>query len=180
MTDRTTDRPAGQTARNWFLIGSMAVDGDATLEQTKQFACYCPVLGSSKWLVIVSASATFCLCLFSLRRGGRGEIKSTITPQLNCIFIIFAKKKKRETPKKNDPSKPRNCIELSLNCLWFVWNSRLAGNLLLSYFSWIFILQARSSSFFNWDKIYRRRRLSCGGERMATPIPIAVTTKLKL
>lgn len=99
MTDRTTDRPAGQTARNWFLIGCMAVDGEATLEQTKQFACYCPVLGSSEWLVIVSASATFCLCLFSLRRGGRGEIKSTITPQLNCIFIIFAKKKTRN-PKK--------------------------------------------------------------------------------
>lgn len=119
------------------------------------------------------------VCAFSVCGGGERGDKEHNNSTAELHFYYFWQKK-RETPKKNDPSKPRNCIELSLNCLWFVWNSRLAGNLFLSYFSWIFILQARSSSFFNWDKIYRRRRLSCGGERMATPIPIAVTTKLKL
>lgn len=117
MTDRTTDRPAGQTARNWFLIGCMAVGGDATLEQTKQFACYCPVLGSSEWLVIVSASATFCLCLFSLRRGGERGDKEHNNSTAELHFYYFCQKKTRNPKKKNDPSKPRNCIELSLNCL---------------------------------------------------------------
>lgn len=97
MTDRTTDWPAVQTARNWFLIGCMAVGGDATLEQTKQFACYCPVLGSSEWLVIVSASATFCLCLFSLRRGGGDKEHNNSTAELH--FYYFCQKKTRN-PKK--------------------------------------------------------------------------------
>lgn len=112
MTDRTTDRPAGQTARNWFLIGCMAVGGDATLEQTKQFACYCPVLGSPNGLSLLVRLQHF-VCAFSVCGGGERGDKEHNNSTAELHFYYFCQKKKRETPKKNDPSKPRNCIELS-------------------------------------------------------------------